>query len=155
MMPLKLNIGSSKKIGEPNYGSKGASVNLELELDSSLLQSPGQLQGQIQSLFQQARDAVEAELFGRESTPGMTQNGHGQNGSSTNGNGQYRSSNGRRATNSQVKAIYAISKGQQIDLPSLLRQQYHVDRPEELSLKEASRLIDELKAEPVSNGGRQ
>jgi len=145
---LKLNIGSNKKVGLPDYGSKGASVHLELELDSSLAQNPAQLQGHIKTLFQQARDAVEAELFGREKSPGYEQNG-----SATNGNGHQRQSNGRRATNSQVKAIYAITRNQRIDMVNLLQTQYQVDRPEDLSLQEASRLIDELKNQPSMNGG--
>jgi hypothetical protein len=37
-MPLKLNVGLSRKIGEENYGSRGASVNLELELDAGCIQ---------------------------------------------------------------------------------------------------------------------
>ena len=37
-MPMKLNVGVSRKIGLPDYGSVGASCNLELELDSSLLE---------------------------------------------------------------------------------------------------------------------
>jgi hypothetical protein len=28
---MKLNVGLSRKVGEPNYGSRGASVNLELD----------------------------------------------------------------------------------------------------------------------------
>ena len=37
---LKLNAGFSRKIGEPNYGSRGASVNVELEVESNLIGDP-------------------------------------------------------------------------------------------------------------------
>lgn len=39
-MPLKLNIALSRKIGDRNYGSRGATVGLEMEVDSSLLDQP-------------------------------------------------------------------------------------------------------------------
>lgn len=148
-MPLKLNIGSSKKVGLPDYGSKGASVNLELELDSSLVTQPDQLQSQIKSLFRQAREAVEDELFGREPSPGDSHTGF-----SSNGNGHQRQSNGRRATDSQVRALHAIANRQKIDLRSLLDRQYQVGRPEDLSLQEASQLIEDLNSESVQKGGR-
>src|SRR5208337_5306718 len=37
-MPLKLNVGVSQKVGLPNYGSVGASCNLEMELEAGLLE---------------------------------------------------------------------------------------------------------------------
>ncbi len=37
-MPMKLDVGVTRKVGMPDYGSVGASCNLELELDSGLLE---------------------------------------------------------------------------------------------------------------------
>jgi hypothetical protein len=37
-MPMKLNVGVSRKMGLPDYGSVGASCNLDLELDSGLIE---------------------------------------------------------------------------------------------------------------------
>jgi hypothetical protein len=148
-MPLTLHVNISKKVGEPDYGSRGASVSLQQEVDSSLINQPAQLQAQINALFQQARTAVEAELFGREPTPGYSQNGTPP----SNGNGHHRQTNGRRATDSQIRAIHAIANRQKLDLIQLLSQRFQVGRPEDLSISEASELIDQLKSEPARNGG--
>ena len=37
-MPIKLNVGVSRKVGLPDYCSVGASCNLELELETALLE---------------------------------------------------------------------------------------------------------------------
>jgi hypothetical protein len=57
---LKLNAGFSRKVGEPNYGSRGASVNVELELESGLVGDADGLMNRIRSLFSIAKRA-EAE----------------------------------------------------------------------------------------------
>ncbi len=36
-MPLTLNVGVSKKLGLPDYGSIGATCNVAVELDQSLI----------------------------------------------------------------------------------------------------------------------
>ena len=46
-MPLKLNVGLSRKVGERNYGSRGANVNIEVELGSALVKNTGKLQEKI------------------------------------------------------------------------------------------------------------
>ena len=52
---------------------------------------------------------------------------------------------GHPATSSQVRAILAIARKNHADLDGLLCDQ-GVTRPEELSIAEASKLIDQLKA---------
>ena len=59
---IKLNVGVSRKVGEPNYSSRGASVNVELELESSAAQDAHVLHDRIRHLFAVARDAVAEEL---------------------------------------------------------------------------------------------
>ena len=59
---IKVNAGISRKVGESNYGSRGASVNVELELDSSSAADPQQLQQKIKQLFRMAKVAVDEEL---------------------------------------------------------------------------------------------
>ncbi len=61
-MPLKTNVGVSRKVADNNYGSRGASVNLEVELDSSLIQEPERLQERIRQLFRLAQQAIDEEL---------------------------------------------------------------------------------------------
>ena len=142
-MPLKLNVGLSRKVGEANYGSRGATVNLEIELESSLVSQPDQLHDRIRQLFRLAKSSVDEEL-----------NGH----SSGNSSGEQESratANGRPATQSQVRAIHAISDRQKTDLVGLLRGRYQVERTEDLSLKDASDLIDYLKGSANGAGGRR
>ncbi len=131
---LKLNVGLSKKVGQENYGSKGASVNVELELDSGLISEPERLRERIKQLFTIAKSSVDEELNGisqaangRNGTAtngaGINGNGHANGNSHANGNG-HSNGNGRqrdatrKATASQVRAIHAIG----IDNVSIFRQ---------------------------------
>ena len=59
---LKLNIGFNKKIGEPNYSSRGASVNLELEIEEGLVGQPDELQDRIRRLFRLARRVIPCKM---------------------------------------------------------------------------------------------
>jgi len=144
-MPLKLNVGLNKKIGEPNYGSRGASVNVELELDSGLVNEPGKLQERIRQLFGVVRASLAEELNGNgQRSSDRTQTPQAQ----PNGNAQ-RSDNGQKAqprpaTQSQVRAIAAIAKRLRINLDELLGQRFRLKRTQDLSIKQASQLIDEL-----------
>ncbi len=61
-MPLRLNVGVSKKLALPAYSSIGASCNLEVELENSLLRDPAGSRDQVQGAFLAARRAVDDEL---------------------------------------------------------------------------------------------
>ena len=140
-MPLKLNVGLNKKIGESNYGSRGASVNVELELDGGLVNEPGKLQERIRQLFGLVRTSLAEELNGG--------NASSQNRPSDRTQATQNPSNGQKApprpaTQSQVRAIGAIAKRLRINLDELLSQRFQVKRAQELSIKQASQLIDEL-----------
>src|SRR5438067_1034029 len=67
-MPMKLCVGLSRKVGEPNYSSRGGSIHLEVEVDGSLLADPQQLHKRIRQCFALARSALEEELNGHGHT---------------------------------------------------------------------------------------
>ena len=145
-MPLRLNVGLSRKVGEANYGSRGASVNFEVELEHSLIRQPDELKQKMKYLFGLAKEAVEEELAGGEQ---QDLAGHDNN-----GNGRQRSK-GRHATASQVRAIHAIANRNRIDLPSRLRDMFGVAKLDDLLITQASELIDDLKAAGNGTGGRR
>ena len=56
---IRLNVGLSRKIGQANYGSKGGSVNLEVEVADL---DHNKLRESIQKLFSLAKQSLEDEL---------------------------------------------------------------------------------------------
>ena len=170
-MSVKLNIGLSRKVGEANYGSRGASINLEVELDNGVLNDPGQLRERVHDLYVLARESVDEELqrpadagpgefsFANGNGQGRTtngaangnghSNGHAANGHSSNGSSSNNGQHGRvevaRATQSQIRAIFAISKRQGLDPHTLISERFRVHKMEDLTIREASSLIDDLK----------
>ena len=182
-MSVKLNIGLSRKVGEASFGSRGASINLEVELDNGVLNDPGQLRDRVQDLYLLARQSVDEELqrpadadatepahangnaqrsithaangtgqttggANGHATHGRATNGHNHHNGHSNGHG-HNNGNGRievaRATQSQIRAIFAISKRQGLDPHTVINDRYRVHKMEELTVREASALIDELK----------
>lgn len=166
-MPTKVNLGLSRKAGLPDYGSIGASCHVELELDGQILDGDlDRFRQHVRRAYEACREAVEDELSREGGTTSPQShvphngNGHG------NGNGHQRTSgnaypngsnghhrsNGRSATQSQVRAINAIAGRNRIDLSPIL-DRFGVQSLQDLSISDASSLIDELKGQPVGNGG--
>jgi hypothetical protein len=139
---IKLSCGICRKIGEPNYGSRGASVNLEMDLESSSA-IDSHLQDHIRSLFAVARGAVDEELrtdhasseVPAPATPPPAANG-GNNGA-------------RMATQAQLRAIKAICDRLKLDPDRQARERFNCTLAE-LTLPNASSLIGHLKGLPIS-----
>jgi hypothetical protein len=161
---LKLNVGFTKKVGEANYGSRGAAVNLEIELDSSFAGDADRLKDRIRQLFGLAKASVDEELAAGAAQPvGNGQAAHERVGNQTTGNGSAAGqSNGRSdtrrrdgtraATASQQRALTAIAERQGIVLGDKLHTTFGVRDPAELTITEAISLIDELKGAAGANG---
>jgi hypothetical protein len=160
-MPLKLNVGVSRKVGLPDYGSIGASCNLEMELDTGLLERDVEgFQARIRGAYVAAHQAVHDELA-RLQAPGEATRGSSPPAAAVNrsANGYHRAGGNaagvraqadrprsrKPATASQVKAVVVIAHRQEADLVGLLRDEFHVERPQDLTLRQASQLIELLK----------
>jgi len=138
---MKLNVGVSRKVGQPDYGSRGASANIELELDTTEDQDTHALHDRMRQLFTVARDAV-AEELGLSTQPSNTGGGQPP---ATNGNGRAV----RPATEAQVRAINAICSRLGLDPHAEAHQRLGCGI-QELTLPQASSLIDALKG--LQNG---
>jgi len=170
---LKLHAGVSKKVGLPNFSSASASCTIEAELDSSLLQDREGFQIVVQRAYQSCEQAVQdqiarltskdqhdasqphaqpQEVIEVRTTPAIQ--GAGVNSLSA---PQFTSQpSPRPATVSQVRAIRAICSRRKIDLLNLLREKFGLTTADELGIRQASNLIDELKSDegtsPSTNG---
>ena len=167
---LKLHAGVSKKVGLPGYSSASASCMIEAELDSSLLQDHEGFQVVVQRAYESCEKAVEDQIARLTSEP-QSEPSQPQEvievrttpaiqGASVNRLPAAQFTNQpcpRPATASQVKAIRAIAARRKIDLVGLLRERFGLTTADELGIRQASNLIDELKsdeptASPSTNG---
>jgi hypothetical protein len=166
---LKLNVGTNRKVGLPDYGSAGASCNLEVELDTSLFQDLDGLQQVIRRAYAACNQAVQDELARHKApvTPeakteiieirtAPTVKGVRVTTAAGSGSETIRPAslaNVRSATVSQVRAIRAIASRRRIDLPGLLHERFGLGNVSELGIREASELIDELKSDEADGSG--
>jgi hypothetical protein len=159
---LKLHAGISRKVGLPGFSSASASCHIEAELDSSLLNDHEGFQIVVQRAYQSCEQAVTDQIA--RLTDDTTEQPAAQEvievrtsptiagARITNGTNTTRAQfpnrpSPRPATASQVKAIRAICARRRIDLVSLLRDRYGLGTADDLGIRQASVLIDELKSD--------
>ena len=61
-MSIKISVGVNKKIGLPEYGSAGSHCNIEIEADNSVLNDVEQFLQRVRNACEMARQSVEEEL---------------------------------------------------------------------------------------------
>jgi len=144
----------------PGFSSASASCTIEAELDSSLLQDHEGFQVVVQRAYQSCEKAVQDQIA-RLTNEDQSETSQPQevievrtspaiSGASVNRLPAAQFTNQpspRPATASQVKAIRAIAARRKIDLVGLLRERFGLTTADELGIRQASNLIDELKSD--------
>jgi hypothetical protein len=157
-----LNVGLSKKIGQPDYGSLGATCHVDVELDGAMLQQDLEtFHRHVRNAYVACAQAVNDELArhtdgGNGETPraqpaqhpaGNGHHGNGSNGNGANGNGN--GANGHRASQKQVDYLNQLARpirGLGIRRLETLADKMFGKPVADLTSLDASGLIDTLKA---------
>jgi hypothetical protein len=150
----KIHVGIVRKVGQANYGSIGAECRLEIDTDSTLLGSPDEtLPFRIQHAFDICRQEVDRELQSAspiEAEVGQTKARLPSNGHVAEHRIEKRPTQSvhrvRPATDAQVRAIHAIASKAKVQLASQLHDEFGVASPSQLTIRQASDLIESLKS---------
>ena len=146
-MAAKLSVGLQKKLGLPGYSSIGASCHVEFEVETSLMKS--NLEGfhqKVQNAYSACQQAINEQLARYQSTPpNLNAPSRTQLNGQNNPNPQQVRQESSRATRNQIRSIFAIARSQGLDPLQIVRTRFNLDLPEDLTIREASSLIDELK----------
>ena len=146
-MAAKLSVGLQKKLGLPGYSSIGASCHVEFEVETSLMES--NLEGfhqKVHSAYSACQQAINEQLARYQSkSPNFNDPSRPQLNVQINPNAQQVRQESSRATRNQIRSIFAIARNQGLDPLQIVRTRFNLDLPEDLTNREASSLIDELK----------
>ena len=137
---LKLNASYSKKVPtSEQFSSQSYHCSVEVELSDAA--TPEQLQAKIHDTFALVRDAVESELHGKPAAkPEPTAQGASPESAKP---------DAAKASNKQVKYLLDLAKGKGLTLSALnarVQERFKAESIYDLARKDASRLVDELKA---------
>ena len=146
---LKLNVGLNRKVGEPNFGSRGGSVHMEVEMDNSLMQEPERLRETVSRLFAMVRTSLEQELGAEapkvNADKPVVQVAVQQEGQTLQ---EAVTANCRLASGKQLSFLQNLARTQRRNLEQECEQAYQTF-PERLTSKQASALIEKWRNAPV------
>ncbi len=138
-MPVLIEIGLSRKVAR-NFASDGASINIRAELDQAVLGRPEDLQQQVAALYRRAQEALDKQMLPLEESPDRAPEIPAPSPPA-----RHHPRSERGATPSQLRALRSMAQRIDVAIDDIARAE--MGRPiEQLSLREASQLIDLLKS---------
>lgn len=138
---LKLNAAFSKKIPVPGEDFSSQSFHASIECECADALTTEQLQEKIHATFELVKTAVEAELHGKPAAKAEP--------AAQPAKGDAAKPDNAKASNRQVKYLLDLAKGKGLSLTALnarVQDRFKVETVYDLARKDASRLLDELKA---------
>ena len=138
---LKLNASYSKKVPVPDAEFSSQSFHASIECECADALTSEQLQAKIHDTFALVKDAVESELHGKTAAKAEA--------AAQPAKVEPAKPDVAKASNRQVKFILDLAKGKGLSLSALntrVQEKFKVESVYELARKDASRLVDELKA---------
>jgi hypothetical protein len=157
-MGVKISVGLQKKVGLPDFGSFCASCHVEFEVDRGLLERD--LDGfhqKVSDAFVACKQAVNDQLALANESAAKTdiqdevkpardvQSNAGKSNGHAGSNSHPQRPVIGTVTQSQLRAIHAISRRNRMDPAVLVRERFQLDRPEYLTIRQASTIIEEFK----------
>lgn len=143
---IRLNVGLSRKLGQANFGSKGGSISLEVEVADL---DHDKLRDSIHRLFNLAKQSLEEELAaeGQEvhdkPVVQVTAQATGQTLQ------EAVAANCRLVSGKQITYLQNLARTQRRDLQKECLEQFET-YPERLTSKQASTLIEKWRNAPVT-----
>ncbi|TWU51148.1 hypothetical protein [Rubripirellula reticaptiva] len=139
----KLTVGLQQKIGQPNFGSVGASCVVEVQLDDHEAGDADVIEQRIRQAFARCRRSIDAELASHDRSS-VTSVAHQPSAAAV---GKSHIQGQRPATDAQIRAIHTIASKAHVRLASELDAEFGVASPQSLTLQQASELIEKLKSQ--------
>lgn len=140
-MSIKVTLGVNRKIGQPNFGSRGASCHVEFELPAPLdPDDSSRFQTTVAQAYRACRMAVLRELGGESKEKCLISSEQTPSGSVM-GQPARRE---RPATSNQLNAIQSMANRFRVNLDRVLKDQFQVNDVSQLTTRTASQLIERL-----------
>ena len=138
---LKLNAAFSKKIPVPGEEFSSQSFHASIECECADALTAEQLQEKIHATFELVKTAVETELHGKPAAKAEP--------AAQTAQAEPAKPDAAKASNRQVKYLLDLAKGRGLTLTALnarVQDRFKVETVYDLGRKDASKLVDELKA---------